>query len=194
MVTLSSIGDFKARGPQFLRDAVGWARPVSGGLNLGFYPIRCSFGLGYFYETWGTALLPLVLFLSFWAVEFLRAKLKREGRVQSQSLWTCGVLVLYLMYPSVVETLLAGTQYLSCCTSCCSFGHSVHLSHTRCGGYALPNQGLPCTVLRGHSCRHHGLLRPVSHYFCPRLSRIHIRGAVSLQELEWCKAHELSSR
>jgi hypothetical protein len=108
MVTLSSIGDFKARGPQFLRDAVGWARPVSGGLNFGFYPIRCSLGLGYFYETWGTALLPLLLVFSFSAVELVRVKVMREGRVQSKSLWTCIVLVLYLMYPSVVETLLAG--------------------------------------------------------------------------------------
>ena len=116
MVTLSSIGDFKPRGPQFLRDAVGWARPVSGGLNLGFYPIRCSFGLGYFYETWGTALLPLVLFLSVWSVEFLRVKVMRERRVRTEFLWTCSVHVLYLMYPSVVETLLGGTQYLSCCS------------------------------------------------------------------------------
>jgi hypothetical protein len=129
MVTLSSIGDFKARGPAFLRDAVGWARPVSGGLNLGFYPIRCSFGLGYFFQTWGTVLMPLVLFLSFGMVEQFRLRVLGRARDQfTASLWTCGVLVSYLMYPAVLETLLSGT-YVACVPVSLTSVASIYVPH-----------------------------------------------------------------
>ena len=33
LVTLSTVGDLKARGPQALRDMMGWARPVAGGFR-----------------------------------------------------------------------------------------------------------------------------------------------------------------
>ena len=33
LVTLSTVRDLKARGPQALRDMMGWARPVAGGFR-----------------------------------------------------------------------------------------------------------------------------------------------------------------
>jgi hypothetical protein len=96
-----------------LPQLVGWARPVSGGLNLGFYPIKCALRLGYYFQTWGTVLLPLLLLLSFACVEAVRKKMRGEmllrgGGDYLNSVLQCAVVVSFLMYPSVVESLLSG--------------------------------------------------------------------------------------
>ena len=43
LVTLSSVGDFKARGPALLRDMMGWARPVGGGMRYYLYAFHVSY-------------------------------------------------------------------------------------------------------------------------------------------------------
>ena len=109
LVTLSTVGDLKARGPQLLRDMMGWARPVAGGLNAGFYPVKCSLGLSFYEQSTGTVLLPLLLFVSFAAVEAPVARRAGVGLAAYRgTLMTCAVLVAYLLYPSVVEAVLTG--------------------------------------------------------------------------------------
>ena len=62
LVSLSSVGDLKARGPGLLKDMVGWvSAPVSGGLSAGFYPIKCSLGLSFYEQTTGTVLMPIII-------------------------------------------------------------------------------------------------------------------------------------
>jgi hypothetical protein len=123
-VILSSVGDFKAQGPALLRDAVGWVRPVAGGLSLGFYPIKCALGLDYYAQTWGTAAAPMCLFVVGVCVEVVSREASR-GRPTttartSHSLLgfvrTSAALTLYLFYPSVVQSLLTGECGFACDT------------------------------------------------------------------------------
>ena len=113
MVTLSTVGDLKARGPQLLRDMMGWARPVSGGVSAGFYPVKCALGLSFYEQSTGTVLLPLLLFVSFAAVAAPVARMAKMSLADYKSiLRTCSVLVAYLLYPSVVESVLTGMRLL----------------------------------------------------------------------------------
>jgi hypothetical protein len=62
IITLSSVGDLKARGPALFRDTVGWADAAAGGgLSMGFYPLKCALGWGFYSRLWGTMLLPLFM-------------------------------------------------------------------------------------------------------------------------------------
>jgi hypothetical protein len=108
LTTMTSIGDFKARGPEFIREMSGWARPLSGGLSLGFYPIKCSLGLSYYAQTWGTISLPLVLVLSYAFLDYIRVKRSQDEASFFTDIWACCVVVLYFMYPSAVQMLLSG--------------------------------------------------------------------------------------
>ena len=109
LTTLSSVGDLKARGPQLVRGMMGWARPVAGGVSAGFYPVKCALGLSFYEHSTGTVLLPLLLFVSFAAVEAPVAHRAGVGlAAYKDSLVTCSVMVAYLLYPSVVEAVLTG--------------------------------------------------------------------------------------
>jgi hypothetical protein len=111
--TMGSVGDLKARGPAFLRTMVGWARPVSGGLSLGFYPIKCALGLSFYAQTWGTVALPLFLVLTYCVLELFVKLWKNRTFSQLQVDWmACTVIVLYYMYPPIVRTLLSGYHIL----------------------------------------------------------------------------------
>ena len=55
----------------------GWARPMAGGLSMGFYPVKCALGLSFYEVSTGTVLLPLLLFLPCYLLELLR--LWRQG-------------------------------------------------------------------------------------------------------------------
>ena len=106
-VTLSSVGDLKARGPALVRDMAGWAAPVAGGLSAGFYPVKCSLGLSFYEQTTGTVLIPVLLLGSFVVMEGLRVNLFSKPFTEfKHNVVTCAVLVAYLLYPSVVEALL----------------------------------------------------------------------------------------
>jgi hypothetical protein len=112
--TMGSVGDLKARGPAFLRTMVGWARPVSGGLSLGFYPIKCALGLNFYAQTWGTVALPLLLVFTFCVAELCSNLLKGSKLSQVQVEWMpCTVIVLFYMYPPIVQTLLSGTYLIT---------------------------------------------------------------------------------
>jgi hypothetical protein len=102
--TMGSVGDLKARGPAFLRTMVGWARPVSGGLSLGFYPIKCALGLDFYSQTWGTVALPALFVCTYCVAEFCTT-CSRTGL--ARSMMTCTVIVLFYMYPPIVQTLLS---------------------------------------------------------------------------------------
>jgi hypothetical protein len=110
--TMGSVGDLKARGPAFLRTMVGWARPVSGGLSLGFYPIKCALGLNFYTQTWGTVALPVLLVFAYGVLEMFAALLRRTKLSELQVDWmACIVIVLYYMYPPILQTMLSG-KYL----------------------------------------------------------------------------------
>lgn len=111
--TMGSVGDLKARGPAILRGMMGWARPVSGGLSLGFYPIKCSLGLSFYSETWGTVALPVVFVLTYCVLQLCTGLVKGRKLARIKVDWmTCTVIVLYYMYPPIVQTLLSGTFFL----------------------------------------------------------------------------------
>ena len=114
--TMGSVGDLKARGPAFLRTMVGWARPVSGGLSLGFYPIKCALGLSFYAQTWGTVALPVLLVLTYCVFELFVKLWKRYTLSQLRVDWmACTVIVLYYMYPPIVRTLLSGKHFFQYC-------------------------------------------------------------------------------
>ena len=118
--TMGSVGDLKTRGPAFLRDMIGWARPVSGGLSLGFYPIKCALGLNFHVQTWGTVALPLLFVLTYCVLEVCSKLVKGSKLSQVQVKWvTCCVIVLFYMYPPIVQALLSGTLNLFGCTLRC---------------------------------------------------------------------------
>ena len=156
LATLSSVGDFRARGPAFLGALMGWARPAAGGLSMGFYPIKCAFHLSFYEQSMGTVLLPFLLFLPSYLLEALR--LRRQGLpFTAEQKVAYAVLVAFLLYPSVVDTILKvipchwpdvqGQRYLSADLSVHCYD-GKHLAALVCSGavllgYAL---GLPALI------------------------------------------------
>ena len=108
LVSLSSVGDLKARGPALVRQMAGWAAPVSGGLSAGFYPIKCAFGLSFYQQTVGTVVMPLIFFAMFSVVEKLRSYSTAWGNKETlrHLLVTGAVMTAYLLYPSLVGGVL----------------------------------------------------------------------------------------
>jgi hypothetical protein len=110
IVVLRSVGDFKARGPALLRDAVGWANVIAGGLSLGFYPIKCALGLDYYGQTWGTVATPVVLIVVCLANEVAVSATARRRAGAGSFLSGSVFITLYLFYPTVVQSALTGKR------------------------------------------------------------------------------------
>ena len=95
--------------------------------SAGFYPIKCALGLSFYEQSTLTVLLPLCLLLTLGLLSLLHGCVFQRNMAAAaatfkENLVTCTVLVVYLLYPSVVETVLTvflchspveGVQYLS---------------------------------------------------------------------------------
>jgi hypothetical protein len=114
VMTLSSVGDLKARGPALFRDTVGWADAVAGGgLSMGFYPLKCALGWGFYGRLVGTMVLPLFMVFMLLLYTLLRGRLLKEDRVlNSGFLVGCAVKLTFFMFSSTTKNLLLGECFL----------------------------------------------------------------------------------
>ena len=76
--------------------------------------MKCALGISFYEQVWGDVALLLVVF----AISILFSMLLRLKRGQHAwcraTVFICGVMVLYLKYPSVMKSLLLGECRLQC--------------------------------------------------------------------------------
>jgi hypothetical protein len=110
LATLTSVGELKARGPALLRQAISLAEGVSGtGFSLGFFPLKCALGWGYYSRLWGEMMLPLGMGGLILLYTLVRGRLRREAAAVNYDFLTgCGVVLVFVMFPSATKSLLLG--------------------------------------------------------------------------------------
>ena len=129
--------------------------------------MKCALGISFYQQVWGDVSLLLVVFAISVCLTML-LRLKRRQRVWSRAaVFICGVLVLYMKYPSVMQSLLlgkcrflcnawslAGVAYLVACGGLCSFkGGFIFACTGRRGPVAYyASQCPPCAPVRAQ-CR-----------------------------------------
>jgi hypothetical protein len=107
---LASVGDFKARGPAFLRDLTGWASSASGGVSMGLYFVKCALGWDFYARLWGGIFFPLLLVLCCALYVCIRGVCKGSQRSSPSFLVGCSVMVVFLAYSAQTKDLLMGTH------------------------------------------------------------------------------------
>ena len=121
--TLCAIGDLKSRGPALLRQLMGMAAPLSSGLNMGFYPVKCALGLTFYQQTLGTALVPVMVVIIFCLLEAVHVAVQRMHlRTMLPNVMKCMVFIMFLSYPTITKVKLAALHHFSIHTvSTCLF-------------------------------------------------------------------------
>ena len=89
-----------------LWEILGWTK-VSGGISLGFWPMKCALGWDFYERLWGSMALPVVLMCFTVMYSFIRCRLAREAHWVQQAFVTgCCVMIVHLMFPSTIKALL----------------------------------------------------------------------------------------